>query len=141
MALKITKPRRASDLPCRKRRSIESQFYDPRPLKSQKLDFYGILKLKQNLQKINARRAFSVLLPEETFITQTVMTVGTVTKRSTIHKQFQDYPRRPPNLVVPYFSSSCPVGKKKRKPVSNGQALNSNSSLNHEISSPPSILF
>ena len=65
MALKITKPRRASDLPGRKKRSIDSQFYDPRPLKSQKLDADGIVKLRQDLQKINARIPFAVLLPEE----------------------------------------------------------------------------
>ena len=55
MALKITKPRHASDLPGRKKRSSDSQFYDPRPLKSQKHDADGIVKLRQNLQKINAR--------------------------------------------------------------------------------------
>jgi len=54
MALKITKPRHASDLPGRKRRSIESQFYDPRPSKSRKLDVDGIVKLRQDLQEINA---------------------------------------------------------------------------------------
>ena len=140
MALKITKPRHASDLPGRKKRSIDSQFYDPRPLKSQKLDADGIVKLRQDLQKINARIPFAAMLPEEKTI-QTVMTiVGTVAKGSTIHKQLQDYSRQPPNLVVPYFSSSSLAGKENVNPVSNGQALNSNSSLNHEISAPPSTV-
>ena len=52
MALKITKPRHASDLPGRKKRSIDSQFYDHKPLKSRKLDADGIVKLRQYLQKI-----------------------------------------------------------------------------------------
>ena len=140
MALKITKPRHASDLPGSKKRSIGSQFYDPRPLKSQKLDADGIVKLRQDLQKINARIPFVAMLPEEKTI-QTVMTVvGTVAKGSTIHKQLQDYSQQPPNLVVPYLSSSSLAGKENVNPVSNGQALNSNSSLNHEISAPPSTV-
>ena len=58
MASKITKPRHASDLPGRKRRSIESQFCDPRPSKFQKLDVDGIIKLRQDLQEINANIPF-----------------------------------------------------------------------------------
>ena len=64
MASKITKPRHVSDLAGRKRRSIESQFYDPRPPKSQKLDVVGIVKLRQDLQEIYARIPFAVMLPE-----------------------------------------------------------------------------
>ena len=140
MALKITKPRHASDLPGRKKRSIDSQFYDPRPLKSQKLDADGIVKLRQDFQKVNAHIPFAVMLPEEKTI-QTVMTiVGTVAKGSMIHKQLQDYSRQSPNLVVPYFSSSSLAGKENVNLVSNGQALNSNSCLNHEISAPPSTV-
>ena len=80
------------------------------------------------------------MLPEEKTI-RTVMTIaGTVAKGSTIHKQLQDYSQQPPNLVVPFFSSSSLDGKENVNPVSNGQALNSNSSLNHEISPPPSTV-
>ena len=80
------------------------------------------------------------MLPEEKTI-QTVMTiVGTVAKGSTIHKQLQDYFRQSPNLVVHYCSSSSLAGKENVNPVSNGQALNSNSCLNHEISAPPSTV-
>ena len=78
MALKIIKARHASELPGRKKRSIDSQFYGPRPLKSQKLDPDGIVKLRQDLQKINARIPFAAVLPGEKTI-QTVMSiVGTV---------------------------------------------------------------
>ncbi|CAH3178287.1 unnamed protein product [Porites evermanni] len=66
--------------------------------------------------------------------------VGTVAKGSAIHKQLEDYYRQPPNFVVPYFSSSSLAGKENMNPVSNGQALNSNSSLNREISAPPSTV-
>ena len=93
MASKITKPRHASDLPGRKRRSIESQFYDPRPSKSRKLDVDGIVKLRQDLQEINARIPFAVMLPEEKTIPTIMTIVGTVAKGSTIHKQLQDYTR------------------------------------------------
>ena len=61
MALKITKSRHASDLPGRKKRSIDSKFYDPRPLKAQKLDADGIVKLMQDLQKINACIPFAAV--------------------------------------------------------------------------------
>ena len=56
MALKITKPRHASDLPGRKKRNIDS-----RPLKAQKLDTDGIVKLRQDLQKINACIPFAAV--------------------------------------------------------------------------------
>ena len=45
MASNVIKPRHSSDLPGRKRRGIQSQFYDPRPPKSRKLDVTGIVKL------------------------------------------------------------------------------------------------
>ena len=66
--------------------------------------------------------------------------VGTVAKGSAIHKQLEDYSWQPPNLVVPCFSSSSLTGNENMNPVSNGQALNSNSSLNHEISAAPSTV-
>ena len=44
MASTLVKPRHASDLPARKERGIQSQFYDPRPPKFQNLDADGILK-------------------------------------------------------------------------------------------------
>ena len=86
-------------------------------MKSQKLDADGIVKLRQDLQKINALIPFAAMLPEEKTI-QTVMTiVGTVAKGSTIHKQLQDYSQQPPNLVVPFFSSSSLDGKENVNPV------------------------
>ena len=152
MASKITKPRHASDLPGRKRRSIESQFYDPRPSKSRKLDVDGIVKLRQDLQEINARIPFAVMLPEEKTIPTIMTIVGTVAKGSTIHKQLQDY-TRPPTLVAPYFSSTLPAGKGNVNPVfstthfttettldAHGQGLNPHSSLNHESSAPLSTV-
>ena len=78
MALKITKPRHASELPGRKKKSIDSQFFGPRPLKSQKLDADGIVKLRQDLQKINARISFAAMLPEEKTIQTAMSIVGTV---------------------------------------------------------------
>ena len=80
MASKITKPRHASDLPGWKRRSIESQFYDARPSKFQKLDVDGIIKLRQDLQEINANIPFAKMLPEESTIPTVKTLVGILLK-------------------------------------------------------------
>ena len=118
MASKITKPRHASDVPGWKRRSIESQFYDPRPSKFQKLD---------DLQEINANIPFAKMLPEESTIPTVKTLVGTVAQGSTIHKQLQDY-IPPPNLITPVFSSS-PAGKENVNPVSSSTLLTIETSL------------
>ena len=127
MASKITKPRHASDLPGRKRRSIESQFYDPRPSKFQKLDIDGIIKLRQDLREINGNIPFAKMLPEESTIPTVKTIVGTVAQGSTIHKQLQDY-IPPPNLITPVFSSS-PAGKENVNPVSSSTLLTTETSL------------
>ena len=116
MASKLTKPRHASDLPGRKRRGIESQFYDPRPAKSQKLDVDGIVKLRQDLQEINARIPFAVMFPEDKTIPTIMSVVGTVAKGSTIHKQLQDYTRPQISLAL-YSSSNSPADKENMNPV------------------------
>ena len=123
MASKITKPRHASDLPGRKRRSIEPQFYDPRPSKFQKLDVDGIIKLRQDLQEVNANIPFAKMLPEESTIPTVKTMVGTVAQGSTI----QDY-IPPPNLITPVLSSS-PAGKENVNPVSSSTLLTTETSL------------
>lgn len=50
MTTSIVKPRHASDGPGKRKRGIHSQFYDPRPVKSRKIDPDSIIKLKENLQ-------------------------------------------------------------------------------------------
>ena len=49
MTTSIVKPRHASDGPGKRKRGIRSQFYDPRPVKSRKIDPDSIVKLKENL--------------------------------------------------------------------------------------------
>ena len=99
MASTLVKPRHASDLPARKKRGIQSQFYDPRPPKFQNLDVDGILKLKHDLQGINPHIPFAAMLPDHKSI-PTVMTIfGKVAKGSIIHKQLQDFTA--PNSLVP----------------------------------------
>ena len=91
MASNVIKLGHSSDLSGRKRRGVQSQFYDPRPPKSRKLDVTGIVKLKHDLQNINPNITFAVMLPEEKSVSTAMILVGTVAKGSTIHKQLQDY--------------------------------------------------
>ena len=53
-----------SNLPTRKRREIQSQFYDPRTPKFQNVDVDGILKLKHDLQGINPHIPFAAMLQD-----------------------------------------------------------------------------
>ena len=99
MASTIVKPRHASDLPARKKREIQSQFYDPRPPKFQNLDVDGILKLKHDLQGINPHMPFAAMLPDHKSIPTVMRIVGKVPKGSIIHKQLQDFTA--PNSLVP----------------------------------------
>ena len=91
MASNVVQPRHASDLPGRKGRGIQSQFYDPRPPKCQKLDVDGMVKLKHDLQSINLTIPFAAMLPDEKSIPTTQTIVGTVAKGSIIHKQLQEF--------------------------------------------------
>ena len=94
MASTLVKPRHASDLPARKERGIQSQFYDPRPPKFQNLDADGILKLKHDLQGINPHipfASFAPMLPDHKSIPTVMTIVGKVAKGSIIHKQLQDF--------------------------------------------------
>ena len=99
MASTIVKPRHASDLPAKKKRGIQSQFYDPRPPKFQNLDVDGILKLKHYLQGINPHIPFAAMLPDHKSIPTVMTIVGKVAKGSITHKQLQDFTA--PNSVVP----------------------------------------
>jgi len=99
MVSTLVKPSHASDLSARKKRGLQSQFYDPRPPKFQNLDVDGILKLKHDLNSINPHIPFGAMLPYHKSI-QTVMTiVGKVAKGSIIHEQLQDFTA--PNSLVP----------------------------------------
>ena len=91
MASNVVQPRHASDLPGGKRRGIQSQFYDPRPPKCQKLDVDGMVKLKHDLQSINPTIPFVAMLPDEKSIPTIQTIVGTVAKGSIIHKQLQEF--------------------------------------------------
>ena len=101
MASTIVKPRHASGLPAtaRKKRGIQSQFYDPRPPKFQNLDVDGIRKLKHDLQGINPHIAFAAMLPDHKSIPTVMTIIGKVAKGSIIPKQLLDFTA--PNSPVP----------------------------------------
>ena len=98
MASTLVKPRHASDLPARKKRGIQSQFYDPRPPKFQNLDVDGILKLKHDLQRINPHIPFAV---DHKSIPTVMTIVRKVAKGAIIHKQLQDFTATCTNSLVP----------------------------------------
>ena len=99
MASTLLKPRHASDLPARKKRGIQSQFYDPRPPKFQNLDIDGILKLKHDLQGINPHIPFPAMLPDHKSVPTVMTIVSKVARGSIIHNQLQGFTA--PNSVVP----------------------------------------
>ena len=106
MASNVVKPRHASDLPGRKRRGIQSHFYDPRPPKCQKLDVDSMIKLKYDLQSVNPIIPFAAMLPDKTSVPTVITIVGTVAKNSIIHKQLQEFTT--PNLVSSCTQSNNP---------------------------------
>ena len=129
MASNVIKPRHSSDLPGRKRRGVQSQFYDPRPPKSRKLDVTGIVKLKRDLQNINPNIPFAAMLPEEKSISTVMTLVGTVAKGSTIHKQLQDYAT--PGLIPTSISSNRPAVQVNWSPVCSTSHTTEELTANH----------
>jgi len=140
MACNIVKPRHASDLPGRKRRGVQSQFYGPRPEKFQKLDVDGMLKLKNDLQSINPKIPFAAMLPERRSISTVKTIVGTVAHGSIIHKQLQQF-----TSVTSYSTSSPSSAQRTLTPICNcppapttqGQEQ---AQSNDEISDPSSLV-
>lgn len=91
MTTSIVKPRHASDGPGKRKRGIHSQFFDPRPVKSRKIDPDSIVKLKKNLQAINPRVPFAAMLPEDSNIPTVNTLIGPVGRGSVLHKQLKGF--------------------------------------------------
>ena len=117
MASTLVKPRYASDQPARKKRGIQSQFYDPRPPKFQNLYVDGILKLKHDLQGITPHIPFAAMLPDHKSIPTVMTIVGKVAKGSIIHKQLQDF-TAPNSLVLTSVNGSSSVAQASLTSVS-----------------------
>lgn len=91
MTTSIVKPRHASDGPGKRKRGIHSQFFDPRPVKSRKIDPDSIVKLKKNLQAINPRVPFAAMLPEDSNIPTVNTLIGPVGRGSVLHNQLKGF--------------------------------------------------
>jgi len=91
MTTSIVKPRHASDGLGKRKRGIHSQFYDPRLVKSRKIDPDSIVKLKENLQEINSKLPFALMLPEDRNIPTVNTLIGPVARGSVLHTQLQGF--------------------------------------------------
>ena len=91
MTTSIIKPRHASDGPGKRKWGIHSQFYDPKAVKSSKIDPDSIVKLKENLQEINPKLPFALMLPEDRNIPTVNTLIGPVARGSVLHKQPQGF--------------------------------------------------
>ena len=97
MTTSIIKPRHASDGPGKRKRGIHSQFYDPRPMKSRKIDPDSIVKLKENIPPVNTL-------------------IGPVARGSVLHKKLQGFQMASTNPVT-----SCdPISYQSPNPAVNG---------------------
>jgi len=118
MTTSIVKPRHASDGPGKRKRGIHSQFYDPRPVKSRKIDPDSIIKLKENLQEINPKLPLALMLPEDRNIPTVNTLIGPVARGSVLHKQLQGFQMGSTNPVT-----SCdPISYQSPNPAMNGSS-------------------
>ena len=118
MTTSIVKPRHASDVPGKRKRGIHGQFYDPRPVKSRKIDPDSIVKLKENLQEINLKFLFASMLPEDRNIPTVNTLTGPVARGSVLHKQLQGFQMASTNPVI-----SCdPISYQLPNPAMNGSS-------------------
>lgn len=115
MTTSIVKPRHASDGPGKRKRGIHSQFYDPRPVKSRKIDPDSIVKLKENLQDINPKLPFALMLPEDRNIPTVNTLIGPVARGSVLHKQLQGFQMASTNPVT----SCAPISYQSPNPAMN----------------------
>ena len=91
MSQKLFKPRQASDTSGRKRRSVYSTLFDPRPSKLRKLDVESVGMLKQNLQEVNPSVPFSKMIPDVNDIVLIDRIVEEVVKGSVPHVQLKEF--------------------------------------------------
>ena len=71
---------------------IHSQFYDPRPLKARTIDSHTLVKLKNDLQAVNPKIPFALMLPADDTDISTVNTLfGPVAKGSVLHTQLRGF--------------------------------------------------
>ena len=100
MTTSIVKPRHASDGPGKRKRGIHSQFYDPRPMKSRKIDPDSKVKLKKIFKRsIQNFHLLQMMLPEDRNIPTVNTLIGPVARGSVLHKQLQGFQMASTNPV------------------------------------------
>lgn len=114
MESSIFKPRHESDIPGRKRRGVLPTFYDPRPVKSRRLDPQKVESLRNEVRKVSPSIPFSKMTPNSDDITLVDSIVGMIAKGSVLALQLKDYNNasgpvedRSPLVPLPFHSVQC----------------------------------
>lgn len=91
MASQFFKPRHQTDLPGRKRRGVLSTFYDPRPIKSRRLDPEAVENFRDAIFEANPSVPFGKMTPNSSDIVLVDSLVGKVARGSVLHLQLKDF--------------------------------------------------
>ena len=91
MASQFFKPRHQTDLPGRKRRGVSSTFYDPRPIKSRRLDPEAVENFRDAIFEGNPSVHFGKMTPNSSDIVLVDSLVGKVGRGSVLHLQLKDF--------------------------------------------------
>ena len=91
MASQLFKPRHQTEIPGRKRRGVSSTFYDPRPVKSRKLDPEAVQNFRDAVFELNPSVPFSKMTPNSSDIVLVDSLLGKVCRGSVLHLQLKDF--------------------------------------------------
>jgi len=87
-------------------------------VKSRKIDPDSIVELKKNLQEINPKLPFALMLPEDRNIPTVITLIGPVARGSVLHKELQGFQMASTNPVT-----SCdPISYQSPNPAMNGSS-------------------
>lgn len=91
MASQFFKPRHQTDLPGRKRRGVLSTFYDPRPIKSRRLDPEAVENFRDAIFEANPSVPFGRMTLNSSDIVLVDSLDGKVARGSVLHLQLKDF--------------------------------------------------
>ena len=91
MASQFFKPRHQTDLPGRKRRGVSSTFYDPRPIKSRRLDPEVVENFRDAIFEANPSVPFGRMTLNSSDIVLVDSLDGKVARGSVLHLQLKDF--------------------------------------------------
>ena len=150
MASQLLKPRHQTEIPGRKIRGVLSTFYDPRPVKSRKLDPEAIENFRDAVFGVNSSVPFSKMTPNSSDTVLVDYLLGKVCRGSFLHLQLKDFSTptaattsnftTPSNVTTSNLSapSAFTIGKTRscllpQPVITNNNALSSNSTVDITI--------